>query len=107
MQSLMMNGRINIIMAIPILFFYGIGFILAIIAFYESEYPNNMIFTMLSLFANTIAYYMSYTNNDYLQIAYFPLVLAITSVLMLLYRAWMSIPTEVDWGDNDDNESFN
>ena len=91
-------------MALQVLFFYGLGFLFLYLAINETQKPMNMVFTMLSIFTNTIAYYMSYISVDYTQVAYFPLVLAIVSVILLIYRAWMSIPTETDWNDSDDEE---
>lgn len=65
---------------VPILFFYALG----VLFFLLGIETKKIILLGVSFFTNLAGYYLSYSDTNYLQAAYFPLVLvAITIVIMV------------------------
>lgn len=91
-------------MAIPILFLYVIGIIAFILGLEETEPPNNIIYLGVAFLVNGMAYYLSYTNTDYTQAAYLPLVLTALTIIVILYRALGMIPTKLSWDEEADKD---
>lgn len=91
-------------MAIPILFLYAVGIIIFILAIEEKELPNNIIYLALAFLINGMGYYLSYTNTDYTLSAYFPLVISILTIVVLIYRALGMIPKSVSWDEETDRD---
>ena len=91
-------------MGIPILFLYAIGILAFIIGLEEGETPNNMIYLGVAFLVNGMAYYLSYTNTDYTQAAYLPLVLGALSVVVMIWRGIGMIPTSLSWDEEADKE---
>lgn len=94
---------------IPIIVIYLIGFVLFILSI-DRDKENQMsdiIYPAMSFFINTIGYYVSYSETDYVTLAYFPLALSIVSLLFLIYRVYQSIVPmiqEQPWEDEDQEE---
>lgn len=86
-------------MAFPILFLYAVGIIVFILAVEETELPNNMIYLGLAFLINGMGYYLSYENTDYTLSAYFPLVIGILTIIVLIYRAFNLIPHSMSWDE--------
>jgi len=89
-------------MAIPILFIYALGFAVFILALDEEDPKSknmySILYSGLSFFINLMGYLLSYSNNDYLSLAYLPMALMSISIILLLYRAWFLISVdEEDW----------
>ena len=88
-------------MAVPIIFIYVVGVIFFIVGIEYGSKGN--IYLGLSFFVNLMGYYLSYSNMDYVQAAYLPLILIALTVLVLLYNAWNLIPVE-NWDMEADAE---
>ena len=86
-------------MAIPVLFLYAIGIIVFILAVEEKELPNNVIYLGLSFLINGMGYYLSYSSTDYTLAAYFPLIITILTIIVLIYRGIGLIPRDLSWDD--------
>jgi len=92
-------------MTVPILTFYLIGIVLFIIGIEdEAKKERSIIYFGISFFSSYIGYQLSYTDADYTQSAYFPLVIAIFSVVMLIYTAWTLIPHELSFEEKAEEE---
>lgn len=91
-------------MGIPILFLYAIGILAFIIGLEEEEPPNNMIYLGVAFLVNGMAYYLSYTNTDYTQAAYLPLVLGALAVVVMIWRGIGMIPTSLSWDEEADKD---
>lgn len=95
-------------MTTPILFIYAIGIVLFILALDEETPTSKNIYSLLYLglafFSNLMAYLLSYQNNDYLSMAYLPLVLMSISIILLLYYTWSLLPVDEDWDTMTDKD---
>lgn len=90
--------------AIPVLFLYAIGIIIFILAIEEKELPNNIIYLGLAFLINGMGYYLSYSNTDYTLSAYFPLVISMLTIVILIYRAFGMIPHSISWDEETDRD---
>ncbi len=86
-------------MVVPVLFLYAIGIIVFILAVEEKELPNNIIYLGLSSLINGMGYYLSYSSTDYTLAAYFPLVITMLTIIVLIYRAIGMIPKGLSWDE--------
>lgn len=91
-------------MGIPILFLYAVGILAFIIGLDEEEIPKNMIYLGIAFLINGMAYYLSYTNTDYTQAAYLPLVLGALAVVVMIWKGIGMIPTSLSWDEEADKE---
>jgi multisubunit Na+/H+ antiporter MnhB subunit len=107
-------------MVVPIILLYAFGVIFLILAL-ETEKPvkeetfknnennsiNDLIYVGLSIFFNIIAYFASYSQADFVTLAYIPLALAIASGMLLLYRVYDYLPKGTDaFGDETEDEDW-
>jgi hypothetical protein len=97
-QNINIINSYIIYMAIPILFIYAIGIIFFILAIEESDPLKTLLYFGTSFFINSMAYVLSYTNTDYLYLAYLPMILMVFSLILLLKSAWGMIPN-LTWDD--------
>lgn len=92
---------------ISILFFYGLGLIAFILAIEEEKdnTPKNIIYLGLSFFINLMGYELSYTDTDYTSAAYFPLILLVITVLIMVWMAftYLNKATSDHFEDNDED----
>ncbi len=97
-------------MVIPILFIYGLGlafFILGCEGMGETDRSmTNIIYLALAFFLNLIGYYVSYSNTDYVNLAYIPLSLLAITTIILIYTAWQMIPVSQSWDDQTEDKEF-
>ncbi len=91
-------------MAVPILTLYVIGVVLVLIGM-ESEGENGILYFALGFAVNTMAYYLSYNDADYLSTAYLPMILMAVCILKLIYIAWKMLPIKTDWESHDMEEN--
>lgn len=91
-------------MATPVLFLYAIGIIIFILAIEEKELPNNIIYLALAFLINGMGYYLSYSSTDYTLSAYFPLVISILTIVVLIYRAIGMIPHSMSWDEETEQD---
>lgn len=92
-------------MSVPILPLYLIGIVLFIIGIEETEErTKSIIYLGIAFFASFIGYSLSYTDNNYLQASYFPLIIMIFSVVMLIYNAWQLLPHDLSMEEQAENE---
>lgn len=93
-------------MSIPILFIYIVGIICFIFGMEnrESKDLKWIIYLGLSFIVNLMGYYLSYTDTDYTQAAYLPLILLVITVLALVYTAWGMIPISESWDAETDRD---
>lgn len=93
-------------MTTQILFFYGIGIVVFMMALEEisEKKQNNFIFMGLSAFINLIGYYLSYSDSSFTTTAYFALLLFVFSVIILLYWSFMEVKEIVNDDYKEDKE---
>ena len=72
-----------------IIIFYMIGLIMFVFGIEEDRTPNDYLYMGLSFFINMIAYYLSYNESEYVSTAYFPLLLMVLSVVILIYKGYV------------------
>lgn len=91
-----------------ILFFYTIGILFFVVGIETSrkldDATSTILYMGLSFFTNLIAYYSSYTDTDFTQTAYLPLVLLILSVLFLLWMGFSYIMKALSNKSEDEDE---
>ena len=89
-----------------ILFFYIIGilfFILGIEGTHDKP-PNNYIYIGLSFIINLMGYELSYTDSAFTSAAYFPLILLILTVIIMLYMIFEYLKKELETDFKEDTE---
>jgi len=92
-------------MTVPVLIFYILGIVLFILGLEEdSKKEISVIYLGIAFFSSYIGYSLSYTSVDYTQSAYFPLVIGIFSIVVLIYKAWQLIPHELSLEEKADEE---
>jgi ABC-type anion transport system duplicated permease subunit len=97
-------------MVIPIIFIYGLGlafFILGCEGMGVTDRSiTNIIYLVLASFLNGIGYYVSYSNTDYVSLAYIPLSFLAITIIMMIYTAWQMIPISQSWDDRTEEGEF-
>ena len=99
-------------MVVPIIFIYGLGlafFIFGLEGAGEKGKDINMnhiIYLALAFLLNSIGYYVSYSDADYVSLAYIPLSLLAVTIIVLLYSAWQLIPVSKSWDDQTEDTEF-
>lgn len=95
-------------MATPILFIYAIGITVFILALDEenpkSKNMYSILYLGLSFFINLMGYLLSYSDNDYLSLAYLPMALMSISIILLIYRAWSLLSVGENWDSMADED---
>lgn len=91
-------------MAVPIILLYGFGILFFILSIEDEREMTGVLYVAISIFFNIIAYYISYSNPDYVALAYIPLALLIVSVMIFIYRVYGYLPKDSDWGDEHEEE---
>jgi hypothetical protein len=79
-----------------IIVFYVLGLILFIIGIEDKRIPNLFIYLGLSLFVNIMGYYISYKDADFVQTAYFSIVLAMLSIVFLIWKGFEFLKIKFD-----------
>ena len=97
---------------IPIIVFYAIGFIVFLFSLEKDEKQSmtDIIYPAMSFFINIMGYFISYQDNDYVLIAYFPLAMLMMSVLILLYRIYQVIQPMLkgdSWESDNESDFYN
>lgn len=99
-------------MTVPIIVIYALGFIFLIFTI-EGDTKDkrqeiaNIVYPGLGFFLGVIGYYVSYSDPDYVTLAYFPLTMLVISLMFLLYRIYQAIPKDTAWGSDDgEKEEF-
>lgn len=72
-----------------IVVFYLLGIIMFILGIEEERTPKDYIYLGISFLINTMAYYLSYNEEEYVGTAYLPLVLLIISVIYIIYKSFI------------------
>lgn len=95
-------------MTVPIIFIYGLGFAFFILGLegIQDKDMNSIIYLALSFFLNLTGYYVSYSNDDYVSLAYIPLALLAVTTIVLIYSAWQMIPVSQSWDDQTEEGEF-
>lgn len=99
-------------MTVPILVIYMLGFVFLIFTIEgdgkdKRQEIANIVYPGLGLFLNVIGYYVSYSDLDYVTLAYFPLAMLVISLMFLFYRIYQAIPKDTAWGSDDgEKEEF-
>ena len=96
-------------MVVPIIFVYGLGlafFILGVEGIQNEKDTSHILYLGLSFFLNLIGYYLSYSNSDYVALAYIPLAFLAISVITLIYSVWQMIPVSKSWDDQTEEGEF-
>ena len=91
-------------MAVTIILLYVFGLLFFILSLEDEREMTAIIYVALSIFFNIIAYYISYSNVDYVTLAYIPLALLLVSVMLFIYRVFGYLPKDSEWGDENEEE---
>ena len=85
-------------MTLPILLLYIIGLVMFVIGIEDdSNKPRSIIYLGVAFISNLMGYFLSYQDADYLQAAYFPLVMMAITIVVAIYTAWGMIPKNLSW----------
>lgn len=85
-------------MTLPILFLYLIGLVMFVIGIEDtSNKLRSIIYFGIAFMSELMGYYLSYQDADYLQAAYFPLVMMAIIIVVAIYTAWETIPKNTSW----------
>ena len=91
-------------MAVPIILLYAFGIVFFLLTLEEELEYKSLIYAITSVFFNIIAYYISFSDADYVNLSYIPLALIIISTLILIYRVYGYLPKNSVWGDSEEEE---
>lgn len=93
-------------MALSVIIFYVLGILFLILAIEdEQKLPSSAVYMGVGIFVNYISYNISYTNTDYVALAYFPLALMAILIIMLIRLAFVSFPKGI-WGDDGEEDEY-
>lgn len=91
-------------MAAQIIVLYLLGIIFFILALEEELEYKSLIYAIVSFFLNIVGYYTSYSDTNYVLLAYVPEAFVILSVIIVIYRVYGYLPKDSLWGDDDEEE---
>jgi len=79
-----------------IIVFYVLGLLLFIIGIEDKRIPNVFIYLGLSFFVNMMGYFISYNDTDFVQTAYLAIVLAMLSIIFLVWKGFEFLKIKFD-----------
>ena len=94
-------------MATPIIFIYAVGLLFLIFGIESIKEKGIMpvLYLGMAAFVNWMGYYISYTDPDYTLFAYFPLILLVVGIVLLIYTVWGMIPIGASWDEDAEKET--
>lgn len=93
-------------MTAPVILFYVLGILFFILGLegIQDKKTENIIYLGISFLINLMGYLLSYSDTNYTQSAYLPLVFLALTIIVLVYAGIKLIPTEMSWDKQTDDE---